>query len=281
MKVGLIQINGKMVNLALLKLHAWHKQRGDDCICIDLSEILKGCDRVYGSKIFMGGTGIAIKASLPPEIEAIVPDYDAFNMDYSIGFTTRGCIRDCGFCIVREKEGYLSEKDMSFIKHSKVILMDNNFLASKKWKEKLQYFIDNDIKVNFQQGLDIRLIDEEKAEMISRVKYYDRKFVSRQIYFAWDNMQDEKIFREKLPVLLKYILPHHVMVYMLCGFNTTLDQDLYRYKALWEEFGVLPYVQIYNNKKGKALHLFAKWINKRIHKTYSWESWQKMKKVNK
>ena len=91
-------------------------------------------------------------------------------------------------------------------------------------------------------------------------------------------MKDEKIIREKLTIILKYIPARHVMIYMLCGYNTTLKQDIHRYKILWEEFSVLPYVQIYNNKKGRTLHLFAKWINKRIHKKYSWESWLKMKR---
>jgi len=275
MRVGLIQVDGKMPNLALLKLAQWHKNRGDDITILDISDFK--FDRIYGSKIFMGGSGYDVKAKLPPEIEEVEPDWESFGLDYEIKFSTRGCPRNCDFCIVKEKEGDIREVGLGAIKHSKVILMDNNFLALPSWKEKLQYFINNDIKVNFNQGLDIRLIDDEKAEMLSRVKYYDRKFKRRQIYFAFDDPKLEPIVREKLKILLKYIQPpQRIMVYILCGYNTTLEEDMHRYKVLWEEFGVLPYVQIYNNRKGRILHLFAKWVNKRIHKKYSWESWLKM-----
>ncbi len=201
-KIGLIQIDGKMPNLALMKLASWHRKKGDEVIFIDLSTL--GIDKWYGSKIFMGGSGYDIKQKLPKDIEAQIPDYDLFNTDYSIGFTSRGCIRDCNFCIVKEKEGNLFECDFSKdIKHSKYIVMDNNFLASPMWKEKLQFFIDNNIKVSFTQGLDIRLIDDEKAKLLSKVKYYSLSFLERRLYFAFDDPSMESIFRRKIKILLK------------------------------------------------------------------------------
>ena len=162
MKIGLIQVDGKLPNIALMKLAAWHKKKGDDVTIMDISN--SSFDRIYGSKIFMGGSGYDLNKELPKEIEAQIPDYDLFNKDYSIGFASRGCIRDCGFCIVKEKEGNFKDVDMSWIKHSKVILLDNNFLASSKWEEKLQYFIDNKIKVSFNQGLDIRILYSQTIE---------------------------------------------------------------------------------------------------------------------
>lgn len=265
-KIGLIQIDGKMPNLALMKIASWHKKKGDDVRIIDLSSL--GIDQWYGSKIFMGGSGFDIKAKLPKDIEAQVPDYELFNTDYSIGFTSRGCIRDCNFCIVKEKEGDLFEcgfkKD---IQHSKYILMDNNFLASPKWKEKLQYFIDNQIKVSFNQGLDIRLITEEKAEMLSKVKYYDGKFQARRIYFAFDYPSMRKIFNKKIKILLKYIKPIHIMVYVLVGYNTEFSQDMSRFKLITHH-GCDPYIMIYNNhKRNPTLRHFARWVNKRVYKT--------------
>ena len=128
MKVGLIQIDGKLPNLALMKLARFHKNKGDNITILDLST--HKFDRLYGSKIFMGGSGYDIKSILPEGIEAQIPDYKSFKTDYSIGFTTRGCIRDCGFCIIKEKEGEFRDVDFSWIKHSKVLLLDNNFLAS-------------------------------------------------------------------------------------------------------------------------------------------------------
>ena len=264
-KIGLIQIDGKMPNLALMKLASWHRKKGDDVRIIDLSTL--GIDEWYGSKIFMGGSGYDLKQKLPKEIEAQVPDYDLFNTNYSVGFTSRGCIRDCGFCIVKEKEGNLFECDFSKdIKHSKYIVMDNNFLASPMWKEKLQFFIDNDIKVCFTQGLDIRLVTEEKAELLSKVKYYDATFTQRRIYFAFDDPTMADIFNKKLNLLTQYIKPRHIMVYILVGFNTEFSQDYFRFKIV-KDFECDPYIMLYNNRRDKPLlRHFARWVNKRIYK---------------
>ncbi len=278
MKIGLIQIDGKMPNLALMKLAKFHRDKGDDVRIIDLSSL--GIDKWYGSKIFMGGSGYDVKQSLPEDIEAQVPDYELFKKDHSIGFTSRGCIRDCGFCIVREKEGIQRDVDMSWIKHSKVLLLDNNFLASPKWKEKLQYFIDNNLKVSFNQGLDIRLIDDEKAEMLSRVKYYDRNFSRRCIYFAFDDPNLEDIFVKKLKLLLKYIKPYHLMIYILVGFNTSFEQDMHRFKVV-RSYGCDPYIMLFNNRKDKPiLRHFSRWVNKRIYKSCEFEDYNPIKKTS-
>lgn len=279
MKIGLIQIDGKMPNLALMKLASWHRKEGDDVRIIDLSTL--GVDRWYGSKIFMGGSGFDVKQKLPKEIEAQIPDYELFNMDYSIGFTSRGCIRDCGFCIVKEKEGSLKECDFAKdIKHLKYLMLDNNFLASPMWKEKLQFFIDNNIKVSFNQGLDIRLIDDEKAQMLSKVKYYDWKFSRRCIYFAFDDPALENVVRNKLKVIIKYIKPYHIMVYMLVGFNTEFSQDMHRFEVL-REYGVDPFVMVYNNRKDKPiLRHFARWVNKRIYKSDKFENYKQSSHKN-
>ncbi len=271
-KIGLIQIDGKMPNLALMKLAKWHRDKGDEIRIIDLSSL--NIDEWYGSKIFMGGSGYDVKQKLPPEIEAQVPDYEAFNLDYSLGFTSRGCIRDCGFCIVKEKEGLQHDVDMSWIKHEKVILWDNNFLASPKWKEKLQYFIDNDLKVSFNQGLDIRLIDDEKAEMLSRVKYYDRNFSRRCIYFAFDNITMKDIFIEKMKIVSKYIKPYKIMVYFIVGFYSSFDEDMERFKIM-REIDVDPFAMPFKDcRKDQKMLDFCRWVNKRIYKSCSFEDYK-------
>jgi radical SAM superfamily enzyme YgiQ (UPF0313 family) len=272
-RIGLIQIDGKMPNLALMKLAQFHKEKGDDVRIVDLSSLR--IDKWYGSKIFMGGSGYDIKQNLPAEIEALVPDYDKFNIDYSLGFTSRGCIRDCGFCIVREKEGIQRDVDMSWIKNEKVILWDNNFLASPNWKEKLQYFIDNNLKVSFNQGLDIRLIDDEKAEMLSRVKYYDRNFSARRIYFAFDNIGMKDIFIEKINILKKYIHSRRIMVYFIVGFDSTFEEDLERLNIM-KELNIDPFAMPYNNlgKKNKKLSDFCRWVNWRIFKQCEFEDYK-------
>ena len=273
-KIGLIQIDGKLPNLALMKLASFHRKKGDKVTIIDISS--HKFDRIYGSKIFMGGSGYDLKQKLPKEIELQVPDYKKFNLDYSIGFTSRGCIRDCGFCIVKEKEGNIYDCDFSKdIKHSKYICLDNNFLASKHWKQKLKFFIDNEIKVCFSQGLDIRLIDMEKAEILSKVKYYDKTFTQRRLYFAFDDPKLKPIIKTGLSDLLFYIKSTHIMVYVLVGYNTTFKEDMHRFKVL-RGFEVDPFVMIYNNRRdNKRLRDFARWVNKRIYKSCEWKDYKK------
>ena len=116
-KVLLLQLDGEMNNLALLKLSKYHRDNGDDVEFLDLSGF--DADIIYGSKIFIGSSGYDINAKLPDDIEILTPDYEKFNMDHSIGFTSRGCIRNCDFCIVREKEGKLKDVNVDWIKHQK------------------------------------------------------------------------------------------------------------------------------------------------------------------
>lgn len=281
LKVGVIQIDGKWANLALMKLSAWHKKRGDEVTLIDLSTL--GLDRIYGSKIFVGGSGFDIKSELPQEIELEYPDYELFKMSKGekIGFSSRGCIRSCEFCIVREKEGYIHETPFDWATDAeKVLLLDNNFLASPMWKEKLEYFIRHNIKVCFTQGNDIRLVNDENAELLSKVKYYNAKFTKRRLYFAFDWTNLEPIIREKVELLKKHgIPPEHLMFYVLCGFNTTLEEDLHRINVLIE-LGCLPYVMLYNQlpyHRSGILKKLARWINRRYYTIIKWEDfdWKK------
>jgi len=272
LKIGLIQIDGKMPNLALMKLCAWHQKKGDDVTVLDISNLEFG--RVYASKIFAGGSGVDLKSELPEEIELQVPDYEKFKTDYSIGFTSRGCIRDCGFCIVKEKEGMIREVPFDWISHHKVVVLDNNFLASPKWKEKLEYFIRQKLKVCFTQGLDIRLINPENAELLSKVKYYDSHFRKRRLYFAFDDPTLEQLIVQNVALLGSHgIIPEHLLFYMLVGYNTTFEQDYRRFQVL-DSLHVLPFVMIYNNRHDvPILRHFARWVNKRYYKVVSWKDY--------
>jgi len=265
MKVGLIQVDGKWPNLALMKLSAWHKKRGDEVTLVDLSS--HRFDRVYASKVFVGGSGVDLKSELPKEIEVQVPDYELFKTDYSIGFTSRGCIRDCGFCIVSEKEGWIEEAPFDWIVSGKVLLLDNNFLASPKWKEKLEFFIRQKLKVCFSQGLDIRLVNRENAQLLAQVKYYDNHFNRRRLYFAFDDPKLEPIVKRNVAILTEAgIKPEHLLFYMIVGYNTTFQQDYHRFEVL-RDLGVLPFVMIYNNRRdNQNIRKFARWVNKRYYK---------------
>lgn len=282
MRIGLIQVDGKLPNLALMKLARHYEDLGHETFFIDLSTIK--ADFWFGSKIFMGGSGYEIKSQLPKDIEEITPDYNKFNLDYSIGFTSRGCIRNCEFCIVKEKEGIQHNVNMDWTKgQKKVLLIDNNFLASPNWKEKLQYFIDNKTKVCFNQGLDLRLITEEKAQMLSKVDYRDDQFKTKRIYFAWDNINDEEIVLNKLNVLISNgIKPQNIMVYVLVGFNSTFEQDMYRAKKLID-LKVKPFIMQFNRnstkKRDPKLIDLARWINKRYYNFMPFEKYKGRKEI--
>jgi hypothetical protein len=281
-RIGLIQVDGKLPNLALMKLSKHYEDLGHETFFIDLSTIK--ADFWFGSMIFMGGSGYDIKATLPKEIEEITPDYEKFGLDYSIGFTSRGCIRNCDFCIVREKEGLFHNVDMSWIKQKKVLLLDNNFLASPNWKEKLKYFIDNKTKVCFNQGLDVRLITEEKAQVLSKVDYRDDQFKTKRIYFAWDNIKDEELIINGIDKLISAgIKPQNIMVYVLIGFNSTFEEDMYRTKKLID-LKVKPFIMQFNRNSTKRrdpkLIDLARWINKRYYNFIPFEKYKGRKQLN-
>lgn len=300
MRILLIDVDSKMPNLALMKLSAWHKRRGDevrlwrmqteDCATLAPADwegkIYVSCvfsenawvARAFGGSpnVEVGGYGVN-GAKLPDEIEHTMPDYDLYGADYSMGFTSRGCIRKCPFCVVPEKEGPIRDHapipEFLYPGHNKVILLDNNFLASPKWKENLQFIIDHNLKVNFTQGLDIRLIDEENAAMLAECDYRAQNFKDRQLYFSFDTPEIEPEMTHGIETLRGAGIPidrHHITFYMLVGFGADpedytwdyfVEHDYRRFKVL-REFGVRPYVMTYNDRRDiPLLRYFEQWAN--------------------
>lgn len=287
MKIGLFDIDSKYHNLALMKLSTYHKQKGDETELYN-PLFVKTYDRVYISKIFTkfninecyipenfyraGGSGFDLERKLPDKVEHLMPDYSLYNLDYSLGFTTRGCIRDCKFCVVREKEGYIREhaevEEFLNPKSNIVVLLDNNFLALPSHIKKLQKYINKGWIMDFNQGLDIRLINEENAKLLARVKHL------KQIHFAWDLMNYEKEFKEGMNILFKAgIKPYRIMVFVLCGFNTTFEEDLYRFNELLS-LGVDSFIMNYGDVDRRAKE-FARWVNKRLYKFCEFEDFIK------
>lgn len=299
MKIGLIDVDGhNYPNLPLMKLSSWHKKKGDSVEWYQ--PMFSGhMDIVYMSKIFSftpdyeyyidadkvckGGTGFAIKlvdgkevydktkdTPLNSEIEHIYPDYSLYpemTKDTAYGFLTRGCPRGCGFCHVASKEGKCSYKvaDLSeFWNGQKHIeLLDPNLLACSDWKELLQQLIDSKARVNFNQGLDIRMMTEEKAEMLSQIPL-------DAIHFAWDRYEDKNIIQ---PKFLQFrakskVNAHNLQVYVLCGDHErkVREEDLYRVYWLRDN-GYAPYVMLYNKDelpKGHELRKFQRYVNNRF-----------------
>lgn len=299
MKIGLIDVDGhNYPNLPLMKLSAWHKKQGDHVEWYQ--PMFSGhCDRVYMSKVFSftpdyeywidadeiirGGTGYAIKLvdgkeiydkskdlPLNEEIEHIYPDYSLYpeqTKDTAYGFLTRGCPRGCSFCHVARKEGQCSHKVANLTEfwngQKHIELLDPNLLACPEWKELLQQLIDSKARVNFNQGLDIRMMTEEKAAMLAQIKL-------DAIHFAWDRYEDKDLiqpcfltFREKSKVRAR-----DLQVYVLCGDHEkrVREEDLYRINWL-RETGYAPYVMLYDKEhlpKGHELRHLQRWVNNRF-----------------
>lgn len=284
MKIGLIDVDGhNFPNLPLMKLSAWHKQQGDSVEWY--SHMFTGyCDRVYMSKVFTftpdypyqpyaneivkSGTGYIYPKGgkpLPEEIEHTYPDYSLYGIaDTAYGFLSRGCPRGCGFCIVGDKEGKTSQKvaDLSefWMGQKNIVLLDPNITACKDWESLFQQLIDSRAWIDFSQGMDIRVMTLEKAELLRQMKI-------KQIHFAWDNYEDKEMIISKFQEF-KQITgwdKRKMGVYVLTNFNTTFEQDLERVYTL-RELGYNPFIMIYNKdqvKKGADLKQLQQWVNSR------------------
>lgn len=297
----MIDVDGhNFPNLPLMKLSTWHKQQGDSVEWYEpLLHGFPNAplDKVYMSKVFSftpdypyyvnamevlkGGSGYCISIEngkeiyykendnqLPYEVERIYPDYSLYpelTKDTAYGFMSRGCPRGCDFCHVEAKEGRKAYKvaDLpEFWRGQKnIVLLDPNPIACKEWKDILQQLIDSKSWVDFSQGVDIRLMTEEKAEMIKRIK-------TKNIHFAWDRYEDKEKIVPKLKMFKEYTGYDYrkLTVYMLCNFDTTFEQDLERVYLL-RDLGYNPYVMLYDKEHiptGHRLKHLQRWVNNRI-----------------
>lgn len=281
MKVGLVDVdNHNWPNLALMKISAWHRKYGDH---VEWAGSLEHYDMVYMAKVFTfssddlqayqsdeivkGGTGYDLAGQLPENIEHTFPDYSLYGVkNTAYGYLTRGCPRQCPFCIVAEKEGTQAYKvaDLSqFWNGQKYIkLLDPNLLASPDWEDLLGQLAESRAYVDFTQGLDIRLMTDEKAAAINKVRY-------SMLHFAWDDPCD-KVTLDKLK---KYVSvwkgsQRNRSVYVLTNFNSTHEEDLYRVYTL-RDIGYDPYIMIFDkpNAPAKTRYL-QRWVNnKQIFRT--------------
>ncbi len=299
MQIGLIDVDnwnnlkGCFPNLPLMKLSAWHKEQGD---LVEWYDPSKHYDLVYMSKVFSftnepfeeiyadqvvkGGSGYAIQlidgkevfdqkkhSNLPDHIEHIFPDYSLYGITNTAhGFMSRGCPRGCFFCHVKAKEGCKAYKvaDLNeFWNGQKNIeLYDPNTLACPEWKDILQQLIDSKANVDFNQGVDIRLMTDEKCEMLMQMKI-------KHIHFAWDRYQDKEFVVPKLQRFKEMTgwSRDKVTVYILTNYDTTMEQNLERVTTC-RELGFNPYIMRYDKEhipRGSEINKLARYVNtKRI-----------------
>ena len=277
LKIGLYPIDSKMANLALMKISAWHKRQGDDT---ELFNPLWPYDKVYVSQVFnytnipnaihcqreCGGTGHDIKKCLPDEMENCDPDYSIYpNCDYSIQLFSRGCPRKCSFCVVPEKEGDIRPvKPMKLNPNGKRIeILDNNFFANPEWKNAIGFLKLYNQPVNFH-GVDARLLTDKMMIELNRLRHF------KQIHMSWDSPN----YKVDWLKIIKIISPYKIMCYVLIGYNSTKEEDLYRVEKL-RSFKIDPFVMPYN-KNDTYQKRFARWVNhKAIFKSVKWENYRR------
>jgi hypothetical protein len=238
-------------NLALLKLAAWHKQQGD---IVERFNALYAFtyDRIYSSKVFSwtkadmylpdittkGGTGYGINSELPDAVEHICPDYTFCGIDYSLGFLTRGCIHNCDWCIVPKKEGFVrAHADIDeFCRHKQVILIDNNVLAHKHGIQQLEKIARLGLRVDFNQGLDARLIDEQIAKRLAALRWL------KPLRLACDHKSQISVIAKAVKLLRNAeVKPKDYSCYVLIK---DIDDAMERILFL-KNLGIRPFAQPY------------------------------------
>ena len=186
---------------------------------------------------------------------------------------------NCGFCVVPAKEG--KPRSINRIVDiwregtpRSVVLLDNDFFGQDLWRDRIDEIKDGGFKVNFNQGVNIRMITDETAAALASVKYFDADFKVRRLYTAWDNLGQEKVFFQGLDKLTQAGIPgRNVMVYMLIGYkpDETMDEILHRYYRL-KDAGCRPYPMVYNNANKELKH-FQKWVVGRYDQWVPWEEY--------
>ena len=284
MKIGLCDVDShNWPNLCLMKLSAYHKARGDH---VEWWRPEGRYDRVYKSRVFTdtysqdtitvtnagevvcGGTGYGPGPNLPNEVEHTCPDYSIYPQFSGIayGFLSRGCPRNCGFCLVSDKEGRRSIQVADLAEfwngQKEIKLLDANLLACPDHEKLILQLAESRAYVDFSQGLDIRLITPDNVALLNRVR-------TKAIHFAWDNPDIDLTpdFRRFLELTaIKNVRKRKV--YVLTNYGSTHEQDLYRVEIL-RGMGYDPYVMVYDRPSAPAItRQLQRWVNnKRIFHT--------------
>jgi hypothetical protein len=287
MNIALHAVDSKTPNYALMKISAYHRSRGDE-VNWYAGLFTMNADKVYCSKIFtyskrpsilndqviLGGTGFDINSKLPDEIEACEPDYTLYpDFEHALGFLTRGCTRKCKDCFVPEKEGPIKPyRDIEQILQgrSSAVLMDNNILASDYGIKQLEKIAQLGIKVDFNQGLDARLINNAEARLLSKIKWLT------PLRMACDSISMIKHIRKATEHLRWHnCTPTRFSVYMIVKDITDALERIRFLKGM----NLDPFPQPYRDTKGteptQEQKDFARWVNRKwIFRSVTWDEFR-------
>lgn len=288
MDIGLLDIDGhNFPNLALMKISSYHKQQGHS---VEFADMFGKYDIIYKSKVFSwtqdpeyiystneiikGGNGFDYSINLKREIEHVYPDYNLYSCEHAYGFLTRGCIRNCGHCIVPKKEGDIvpySDIENFIGGYKSAILMDNNVLSSDFGIEQIKKIIKMGIKIDFNQGLDARLIDDDIAKLLSQVKWL------KPLRLACDSRSQIKHIEKAVKLLRKHnCTPSRYFCYVLIN-------DIEESKCIIEflrKLNVDPFGQPYRDFKNTPptweQKKLARWVNmKKAFRTMTFDEFKK------
>lgn len=281
MRICLLDVDSKIPNLALMRASTYHKQRGDD-VKFGYEPLFDNPDLCYASKIFdytpepqfmpdcetlKGGTGYDITARMPLEnYDRIMPDYSIYpQFDYALGRFTRGCPNSCPWCVVSKMDGnevhHVADLSDFWCGQSTVRLLDDNIMAdSDEFCRDCEQLAKAGVRVIFD-ALDARLVDDATAAALATLKH------GKSIHFAWDgHSQDEAVPRSIETLKRHGLKPWRLMFYVLVGFNTTREYDLFRIYTL-RDMGANPFVMPFD-KTDRYQRNLARWCNnKAIFKT--------------
>lgn len=319
-KIRLTHIDGKLPNLALMKLAHYHRSRNDEIHFskhVERDMLEPDYDSVYGSAIFsfnahrvaqfrinfpgaiVGGTHDLADNRTVEQFLGIDEyehyDYSIYpTFDGSIGFTQRGCRLKCGFCVVPKKEGKpRSINTIADIWRGKpwprhLHLLDNDFFGQprEQWQARIDEIKSGGFKVCLSQGINIRMIDDDAAQALASIPYYDDQFKTPRLYTAWDNLGDEERFFRGVDTLERHgIHPRKLLVYMLIGYDKreTWERVFYRFERMTER-EIRPYPMIYGDRERtlplgncpqriarRTLNEFQRWA---IRKAYTFVPFQ-------
>lgn len=304
MKIGLVDVDGHTQkkkwgatvypNLALCKIARYHKQSGDS---VEWAIPFYHYDIIYMSKVFnftpddltcynadrivKGGTGYDIASKLPAEIDLLQPDYSIYpNIphDTAYGFLTRGCPNQCPWCVVPKKEGqikpYMDCDQIAIEGRKKLVLMDNNILASGEYaKKQMSKIIDRGYCIDFNQACDARLVTNDFAQLMAKIKW-----IGRRIRFGCDTKKQIEECERAIRLINDYGFRGEYFIYTMIGGKDGLQESFERVNYWWlrnnelrKSHGnyIYPYVQPYRDPSNPRHYIpnwqkdMAQWVNKR------------------